>query len=199
VATAPAGAASSRPRGTCTRRPCAPTAAQSASTTGITPKSVTGGQRLDHLGSCAGSLEGASIGVKAYFDMINAQGGVDAPQVARVDRQRTTPISGGSLQNMTETQEASTATSHWWEFLPLSTFHAGSRRALRDRQPRCSVSVTSTPDERAARTTSAATAVGHGDLGPVATTRSTTPKDTDRGRNRLGRLLRRDPDGSSNR
>lgn len=47
-------------------------------------------------------FEGAPIGVKAYFDMINAQGGVDGRKLL-VDS-KDDAFSG--RQNMTETQEA---------------------------------------------------------------------------------------------
>jgi len=59
-------------------------------------------QRVHHHGSGPGLFEGAPIGVKAYFDMINAQGGVDGRKLL-VDS-KDDAFSG--RQNMTETQEA---------------------------------------------------------------------------------------------
>ncbi len=97
---APAGAASSA-SGTCTPA-LAPTAAQNASTTGITSNSVTVGNVSIVTGPVPGLFEGAPIGVKAYFKMINAQGGVDGRKLV-VDS-KDDAFSG--QQNMTETQEA---------------------------------------------------------------------------------------------
>jgi len=100
LASAPAGAASSS-SGTCTPA-LAPTAAQNASTTGITSKSVTVGNVSIVTGPVPGLFEGAPIGVKAYFDIINGQGGVDGRKLL-VDS-KDDAFSG--QQNQTETQEA---------------------------------------------------------------------------------------------
>ena len=100
VATAPAGAASSA-SGTCTPA-LAPTPAQDAATTGITAKSVTVGNVSIISGPVPGLFQGAPIGAEAYFDMINAQGGVDGRKLL-VDS-KDDAFSG--QQNMTETQEA---------------------------------------------------------------------------------------------
>jgi len=100
LASAPAGAASSA-SGTCTPA-LAPTPAQDASTTGITAKSVTVGNVSIITGPVPGLFEGAPIGVKAYFDMINAQGGVDGRKLL-VDS-KDDAFSG--QQNTTDTQEA---------------------------------------------------------------------------------------------
>ncbi len=97
VAPGPAGAAS----GTCTPA-LAPTPAQDASTTGITPSSITVGNVSIISGPVSGLFEGAPIGVKAYFGMVNAEGGVDGRKLL-VDS-RDDAFSG--QQNMTETQEA---------------------------------------------------------------------------------------------
>jgi ABC-type branched-subunit amino acid transport system substrate-binding protein len=100
VAGAPAGAESTA-SGTCTPA-LAPTPAQDASTTGITAKSVTVGNVSIISGPVPGLFEGAPTGVKAYFDMINAQGGVDGRKL-HVDS-KDDAFSG--QQNQTETQEA---------------------------------------------------------------------------------------------
>jgi ABC-type branched-subunit amino acid transport system substrate-binding protein len=100
VAAAPAEAASSA-AGTCTTA-LAPTAAQNAATTGITPKAVTVGNVSIVTGPVPGLFEGAPIGVKAYFAMINAQGGVNGRKLL-VDS-KDDAFSG--QQNQTETQEA---------------------------------------------------------------------------------------------
>ena len=100
VGPAPAGAESTA-SGTCTPA-LAPTPAQEASTTGITSKSVTVGNVSIISGPVPGLFEGAPTGVKAYFDMINAQGGVDGRKLL-VDS-KDDAFSG--QQNQTETQEA---------------------------------------------------------------------------------------------
>ena len=99
VASAPAGAASSQ--NTCPVTAPA-TAAQDAGTTGITPTSVTVGNVSIISGPVPGLFEGASVGVKAYFDYINSKGGVDG-RTLKVDA-KDDAFSG--QQNETETQEA---------------------------------------------------------------------------------------------
>ena len=66
------------------------------------PKSVTVGNVSIITGPVPGLFEGAPIGVKAYFAMINAQGGVNGRKLV-VDS-KDDAFSG--QQNMTETQEA---------------------------------------------------------------------------------------------
>ncbi len=100
VAPAPAGAEST-PSGTCTPA-LAPPPAQDALTTGITPKSITVGNVSIISGPVPGLFEGAPTGVKAYFDMINSEGGVDRRKLL-VDS-RDDAFSG--QQNLTQTQEA---------------------------------------------------------------------------------------------
>ncbi len=100
VAADPAGAASSA-SGTCTPA-LAPTAAQQASTTGITSKSVTVGNVSIVSGPIPGLFEGAPTGVKAYFAMINAQGGVNGRKLL-VDS-KDDAFSG--QQNQSDTQAA---------------------------------------------------------------------------------------------
>lgn len=94
---APAGATSS----TCgTSVPATP--AQDASTTGISPTSVTVGNVSIISGPVPGLFAGAPIGVKAYFDYINSKGGVDGRRLL-VDSKDD---AFSSQQNGTETQEA---------------------------------------------------------------------------------------------
>jgi ABC-type branched-subunit amino acid transport system substrate-binding protein len=101
VGAAPAGGATSA-ASTCPVTAPA-TAAQSASTTGITPKSVTVGNVSIISGPVPGLFEGASIGVKAYFDYINAtKGGVNG-RTLKVDAKDD---AFSSQQNETETQDA---------------------------------------------------------------------------------------------
>jgi ABC-type branched-subunit amino acid transport system substrate-binding protein len=100
VAAAPAGAATSS-SDTCPVTAPA-TAAQNAATTGITPKTVTVGNVSIISGPVPGLFEGASVGVKAYFDYINSKGGVNGRklEVNALDD----AFSG--QQNQTETQGA---------------------------------------------------------------------------------------------
>ena len=98
VASAPAGAQSSN---TCPATAPA-TAAQNASTTGITSKSVTVGNVSIISGPVPGLFQGASIGTKAYFDYINSKGGVYGRKLY-VDA-KDDAFSG--QQNQTETQNA---------------------------------------------------------------------------------------------
>jgi len=100
VAPGPAGAASTA-SGICTPA-LAPTPAQDASTTGITSSSITVGNVSIISGPISGLFEGAPIGVKAYFGMINAEGGVDGRKLL-VDSKDD--AFSGQL-NTTETREA---------------------------------------------------------------------------------------------
>ena len=100
VAAVPAGAASSS-SGTCTPA-LAPTPAQLGSTTGVTSKSLTVGNVSIISGPITGLFEGAPIGVKAYFAMINARGGVNGRKLI-VDS-KDDAFSG--QQNQTDTQAA---------------------------------------------------------------------------------------------
>jgi len=96
---APAGAASVG--NTCVPA-LAPTAAQNAATTGLTSKAVTVGNVSIITGPVPGLFAGAPIGVKAYFAMVNAQGGVNGRKLY-VDS-KDDAFSGS--QNATETQQA---------------------------------------------------------------------------------------------
>jgi ABC-type branched-subunit amino acid transport system substrate-binding protein len=78
------------------------TAAQDAATTGITPKTVTVGNVSIISGPVPGLFEGASIGVKAYFDYINSKGGVNG---RKLDVDAMDDAFSGQ-QNQTETQSA---------------------------------------------------------------------------------------------
>ena len=100
LTTTPAGAATTA-SGTCTPA-LAPTPAQEAATTGITSKSVTVGNVSTISGPVPGLFEGAPTGVKAYFAMINAEGGVNGRKLM-VDS-KDDAFSG--QQNQTDTQGA---------------------------------------------------------------------------------------------
>ncbi len=171
MAAAPAGAASSA-SGTCTPA-LAPTAAQNASTTGITPKSVTVGNVSIITGPVPGLFEGAPIGVKAYFAMINAQGGVDGRKLL-VDS-KDDAFSG--QQNMTETQEA--INSDFALVGSFSLFDGYGCAALASDTAVPDVSVTldsgtnALPNDFSAQPLS-----GQETLGPVAYYKKHYPKDT---------------------
>jgi ABC-type branched-subunit amino acid transport system substrate-binding protein len=101
----PAGAASAgAPLNTSTtcQSPSKATAAENASTTGITKKTVTVGNVSIISGPVPGLFEGASVGTKAYFAYINSMGGVNGRKLM-VDV-KDDAFSGP--QNRTETQEA---------------------------------------------------------------------------------------------
>ncbi len=97
---APAGAAV-RASSTCVPA-LAPTSAQNASTAGLTAKSIRVGNVSIITGPVPGLFAGAPIGVKAYFNMINSQGGVNGRKLS-VDS-KDDAFSGS--QNATETQQA---------------------------------------------------------------------------------------------
>ncbi len=100
VASGPAGAQSSSSN-TCPVTTAA-TPAQDASTTGVTSTSITVGNVSIISGPVPGLFEGASIGVKAYFDYINSKGGVDGRKL--LVEAKDDAFSG--QQNETETQDA---------------------------------------------------------------------------------------------
>ncbi|MDA8359862.1 MAG: ABC transporter substrate-binding protein [Actinomycetota bacterium] len=84
------------------QKPVPVTAAMDASTTGITADSVTVGNVATISGPVPGLFEGAPIGVKAYFDYVNSQGGVNGRklEVKSMDDAFT------GQQNASETQTA---------------------------------------------------------------------------------------------
>ena len=98
VAAGPAGA---QPPNNCPATGSA-TAAQNASTTGITNHSVTVGNVSIISGPVPGLFQGASIGAKAYFDYINSKGGVYGRKLL-VDA-KDDAFSGS--QNQTQTADA---------------------------------------------------------------------------------------------
>ncbi len=171
VAGAPAGAASTA-SGTCTPA-LAPTPAQEASTTGITSKSVTVGNVSIVSGPVPGLFEGAPTGVKAYFDMINAQGGVDGRKLL-VDS-KDDAFSG--QQNQTETQDA--INSDFALVGSFSLFDGYGCAALASDTAVPDVSVTldagtnALPNDFSAQPLS-----GKGTLGPVDYYKKHYPKDT---------------------
>jgi ABC-type branched-subunit amino acid transport system substrate-binding protein len=97
LAAAPAGAATSA---TCPAS-SPMTSAEAAVTTGVTANSITVGNVSIISGPVPGLFEGAPIGVKAYFDYINAKGGVHGRKLY-VDS-KDDAFSG--QQNQTETQQ----------------------------------------------------------------------------------------------
>jgi ABC-type branched-subunit amino acid transport system substrate-binding protein len=171
VAPTPAGAASSA-SGTCTPA-LAPTTAQNAATTGITSKSITVGNVSIISGPVPGLFEGAPIGVKAYFAMINAQGGVDGRKLL-VDS-KDDAFSG--QQNMTETQEAISSDLALVGSFSLFDGYGCAALASDTAMPDVSVTLDSgtnaLPNDFSAQPLS-----GQETLGPVAYYKKHYPKDT---------------------
>ncbi len=158
--------------GTCTPA-LAPTHAQEASTTGITSKSVTVGNVSIISGPVPGLFEGAPIGVKAYFAMINSEGGVDG-RTLLVDS-KDDAFSG--QQNTTETQEA--INSDFALVGSFSLFDAYGCAALARDTAVPDVSVTLDPGTNALPNDfSAQPLSGQGSLGPVEYYKKHYPKDT---------------------
>ena len=171
VGTVPAGAESTA-SGTCTPA-LAPTAAEQASTTGITSKSVTVGNVSTISGPVPGLFEGASTGVKAYFDMVNSEGGVDGRKLL-VDA-KDDAFSG--QQNMTETQDA--VNSDFALVGSFSLFDGYGCAALASNTAVPDVSVTLDPGTNALPNDfSAQPLSGKGTLGPVEYYKQHYPKDT---------------------
>jgi ABC-type branched-subunit amino acid transport system substrate-binding protein len=171
VAPGPAGAASAA-SGTCTPA-LAPTPAQEASTTGITSKSVTVGNVSIISGPVPGLFEGAPIGVKAYFAMINSEGGVDG-RTLLVDS-KDDAFSG--QQNTTETRDA--INSDFALVGSFSLFDGYGCAALASDTAVPDVSVTLDPGTNALPNDfSAQPLSGQGSLGPVEYYKKHYPKDT---------------------
>ncbi len=171
VAPAPAGAEST-PAGTCTPA-LAPTPAQDASTTGITPTSVTVGNVSIISGPVPGLFEGAPTGVKAYFDMINSEGGVDGRKLL-VDS-RDDAFSG--QQNLTQTRGA--IASDFALVGSFSLFDGYGCSALASDTAVPDVSVTLDPGTNALPNDfSAQPLSGQGSLGTVEYYKKHYPKDT---------------------
>ncbi len=171
LAAIPAGAATTA-GGTCTPA-LAPTAAQNAATTGVTAKSVTVGNVSIISGPVPSMFAGAAIGVKAYFAMINAQGGVNGRKLL-VDS-KDDAFSG--QQNMTETQDA--INSDFGLVGSFSLFDGYGCAALASDTAVPDVSVTldegtnALPNDFSAQPLS-----GQETLGPVAYYKKHYPKDT---------------------
>jgi len=171
VAAAPGGAEST-PAGTCTPA-LAPTPAQDASTTGITPTSVTVGNVSIISGPVPGLFEGAPTGVKAYFDMINSEGGVDGRKLL-VDS-RDDAFSG--QQNLTQTRDA--IASDFALVGSFSLFDGYGCSALASDTAVPDVSVTLDPGTNALPNDfSAQPLSGQGSLGTVEYYKKHYPKDT---------------------
>jgi ABC-type branched-subunit amino acid transport system substrate-binding protein len=168
MAAAPAAAASSS---TCPA-PSPITAAEKASTTGVTAKSVTVGNVSIITGPVPGLFEGASIGVKAYFDYINSQGGVDGRKLL-VDA-KDDAFSG--QQNETETQQA--VNSDFAMVGSFSLFDGYGCKALAadPAVPDVSVSLDATTDALPNAFSIEPTAEGES-LGPILYYKKHFPKD----------------------
>ena len=170
VASAPAGAAPSA-SGTCTP-PLAPSPAQDASTIGVTPNHVTVGNVSIISGPVPGLFEGAPIGVKAYFDMINSEGGVDGRKLL-VDS-KDDAFSGS--QNPTETRQA--INSDFALVGSFSLFDGYGCAALANDTAVPDVSVTLDPGTNALPNEFSAQPLSLGEsLGPVEYYKQHFPKD----------------------
>jgi ABC-type branched-subunit amino acid transport system substrate-binding protein len=169
IGTSSAGAASSS--STCPA-PSPITAADAASTTGVTPKSITVGNVSIITGPVPGLFEGAPIGVKAYFDYINSKGGVDGRKLL-VDS-KDDAFSG--QQNETETQEI--IGSDFALVGSFSLFDGYGCKALATNPAVPDVSVTLDPGTNALPNDFSAQplAVGSG-LGPLKYYKAHYPKD----------------------
>jgi ABC-type branched-subunit amino acid transport system substrate-binding protein len=165
-----AGAAPSS--ATCTPA-LAPTAAQSDATTGITPKSVTVGNVSIISGPVPGLFEGAPVGVKAYFGMINAHGGVNGRKLL-VDS-KDDAFSG--QQNQTETQQA--IASDFALVGSFSLFDGYGCAALASDTAVPDVSVTLDPGTNALPNDFSVQPLAQGSsLGPIKYFKKHYPKDT---------------------
>jgi ABC-type branched-subunit amino acid transport system substrate-binding protein len=163
--------------GASTSSTCVPpvpaTAAQDASTTGITPSTITVGNVSIISGPVPGLFEGAPIGVKAYFDYINSKGGVDGRKL-EVDS-KDDAFSG--QQNQTETQDA--INSDFAMVGSFSLFDGYGCKALATDTAVPDVSVTldsgtnALPNDFSAQPLS-----GQEVLGPIAYYKKHYPKDT---------------------
>ena len=170
VASAPAGAAPSA-SGTCTP-PLAPTLAQDASTIGVTPNHITVGNVSIISGPVPALFEGAPIGVKAYFDMINSEGGVDGRKLL-VDS-KDDAFSGS--QNATETRQA--INSDFALVGSFSLFDGYGCAALASDTAVPDVSVTLDPGTNALPNEFSAQPLSLGEsLGPVEYYKQHFPKD----------------------
>jgi len=170
AAATPARAASSA-SGTCTPA-LAPTTAQEASTTGVTPKSVTVGNVSIISGPVPSLFEGAPVGVKAYFAMVNAEGGVDGRKLM-VDS-KDDAFSG--QQNQTDTQAA--INSDFALVGSFSLFDGYGCAALASNTAVPDVSVTLDPGTNALPNDfSVQPLSGKGTLGPVEYYKKHYPKD----------------------
>jgi len=167
---APAGAATAS--STCgTQVPATP--AQDASTTGVTPTSLTVGNVSIISGPVPGLFAGSPIGVKAYFDYINSKGGI-AGRKLLVDSKDD---AFSSLQNKTETQEA--INSDFAMVGSLSLFDGFGCKALASDTAVPDVSVTLDPGANALPNNFSAvpTNLGAG-LGPFRYYKKHYPGDT---------------------
>jgi ABC-type branched-subunit amino acid transport system substrate-binding protein len=172
VAATPAGAAAAN---TCPVTAPA-TAAQSASTTGITAKTVTVGNVSIITGPVPGLFEGAPTGVKAYFAYINSKGGVNGRKL-EVDSKDD---AFSSQQNATETAEA--AANDFAMVGSFSLFDGYGCKSLAADPAIPDVSVTLDPSaETLPNDFSVEPTVLGASLGPFAYYKKHYPKDTNIG------------------
>jgi ABC-type branched-subunit amino acid transport system substrate-binding protein len=174
VGVAPAGAAPAINTSTTCPSPSKLTPAESASTTGVTKKSVTVGNVSIISGPVPGLFEGAAIGTKAYFDYINStKGGVNGRKL--VVNSSDDAFSGET--NRTETQQA--VASDFGLVGSFSLFDSYGCQALAQNPAVPDVSVTLDPTTNALPNVFSAQplAVGSG-LGPLQYYKKHFPKDT---------------------
>jgi ABC-type branched-subunit amino acid transport system substrate-binding protein len=163
-----AGAASS----TACQAPAPTTAADSASTVGITAKTVTVGNVSIVSGPVPGLFEGAPIGVKAYFDYINSKGGVDG---------RTLSVDGydDGFNAQANLSDTTTAVSKDFALVgDFSLFDSSGCPVLAQNPAVSNVSVTLDPGTNALPNTFSSQPLATGwNLGPLQYYKKHYPKD----------------------
>ena len=180
-----------RPRRAPARRRWRRRAAQEASTTGITSKSVTVGQRLDHLGPGARAVRGCADRGEGLLRHDQRAGRRERPQAAR-STPRTTPSAGSRTRPRPRRRSAS-------DFALVGSFSLfdgygcaalASDTAVPDVSVTLDAGTNALPNDFSAQPLSRA-----GDTRPDSVLQEALPQGHDRRRHRLGRRLGQDPDG----
>jgi ABC-type branched-subunit amino acid transport system substrate-binding protein len=170
-ASGPAGASSSKSSSAC-QTPGTLSVAAANSTTGITSNSVTVGNVSIISGPIPGLFEGAAVGVKAYFNYLNAQGGVNGRKLNVVSYDDA--FSG--QQNAAETQQA--VNSDFALVGDFSLFDNYGCKILAATPAMPDVSVTLDPGTNALSNDYSAYPLAQGaPLGPIEYFKSHFPKD----------------------
>jgi ABC-type branched-subunit amino acid transport system substrate-binding protein len=168
---APARAAGTT--GTACQAPARMTAAEAASTTGVTAGSVTVGNVSTISGPVPGLFEGAPNGVKAYFAYINSKGGVNGRKLSL----QSMDDGFNGQQNQSETQSA--VGSDFAMVGNFSLFDSYGCKVLATNPAMADVSVTLDPGTNALPNDFSAQPLALGvSLGPLNYIRKKYPKDT---------------------